>query len=152
MEIMVWNYFKIALRNIKKQKIYSFINIFGLAIGMTSFILIFLFVRNEMSYDSFHKKSYQIFRLGQNVKGKPLSGSPAPLGPALNRNFQEILDYVRISKPSYRTEKVLIRFKEKSFYETKFFMADIILKLPEIAIILWFINHQAHEDHEEILA
>ena len=60
---MFKNYFKIAVRNLKKHKSYSFINIAGLSIGMTCFILILLFVRNELSFDSFHEKSERIYRV-----------------------------------------------------------------------------------------
>ena len=60
---MTGNYFKIAFRNIKRQKIYSIINILGLAMGIACFILIFLYVRNEFNYDSFHKNKDNIFRV-----------------------------------------------------------------------------------------
>ena len=54
---MLKNYLKIVLRYIKQNKIFSFINIAGLSIGMASVILILLWVQNELSYDRFHSKS-----------------------------------------------------------------------------------------------
>ena len=54
---MFKNYIKITLRNLSKQKIYSAINILGLAVGLAGAILIFLFVQNELSYDRFHKNT-----------------------------------------------------------------------------------------------
>ncbi|MFK7845333.1 MAG: permease prefix domain 1-containing protein, partial [Rhodothermales bacterium] len=59
---MLKNYVKIAVRHLQKQKGYAFINISGLAIGLTCFILISLFVQFELSYDTFHDKSDQIYR------------------------------------------------------------------------------------------
>jgi putative ABC transport system permease protein len=59
---MFKNYLKIALRNIVRQKVYSSINIAGLAIGMACFILISLWVRDELSYDRFHENGDRIYR------------------------------------------------------------------------------------------
>ncbi|HKI78837.1 MAG TPA: ABC transporter permease, partial [Ignavibacteriaceae bacterium] len=60
---MFKNYLKIAFRNIWSQKGYSFINIFGLAVGLTCSILIITFIQNELSYDKFNKKSDKIYRV-----------------------------------------------------------------------------------------
>ena len=60
---MVSNYLKIALRNIKKHKGYSLINIAGLAVGMTCCILILLWVQDELSYDRYHKNADRIYRI-----------------------------------------------------------------------------------------
>ena len=58
---MFKNYFKIALRNLIKNKVYSAINILGLSVGIACCILIFLFVRHELSYDTFHKSADTIY-------------------------------------------------------------------------------------------
>jgi putative ABC transport system permease protein len=63
--IMLKNYFKIGLRSIKRNKGYSFINIFGLAVGMASCILVFLWIQDELSYDLFHNKADRLFRVDQ---------------------------------------------------------------------------------------
>ena len=60
---MFKNYFKIALRNIRRYKTYSFINIIGLAIGMACCIMILLYVQDELSYDSYHANADHIYRL-----------------------------------------------------------------------------------------
>ena len=60
---MLKNYFLITLRNIFKQKSYSFINIAGLAVGLASFILIVLWVQDEFSFDGFHQNFDNIFRI-----------------------------------------------------------------------------------------
>jgi len=61
--MMLKNYLKIAIRNLLKQKGYTFINVFGLAIGMACCILIFLLIRHEWSYDTFHEKKDSIYSL-----------------------------------------------------------------------------------------
>ena len=65
---MFLNYFKIAIRNLIKQKFYSIINISGLAIGLSCIILISLYVNNELSYDRHHVHSDQIYRVGFHLK------------------------------------------------------------------------------------
>jgi len=91
---MFANYLKIAFRNIRKQKGYSFINIFGLASGMACCLLILLWVQDELSFDKFHKNSENIYRVvqeadhaGQKVR---LSRTPPLLGPVLKNEFPEI--------------------------------------------------------------
>jgi putative ABC transport system permease protein len=60
---MLRNYFKIAWRNLMKNKTFSFINIFGLTIGLTSFLLIALYVFDELTFDKFHKNADRIYRV-----------------------------------------------------------------------------------------
>ena len=61
---MIRNYLKLTLRNLKKHKGYSFINIAGLAIGMACCILILLYVADELSYDNYHENVNRIYRVG----------------------------------------------------------------------------------------
>jgi putative ABC transport system permease protein len=100
---MIKHYFKIAVRNLARQKALSFINIAGLSIGIACFSLFLLYAVNEFSFDRFHKNAAQIFRVYNwwDFKGKePRSGSePAsttPLGPAMKQDLPEVEDYVRI--------------------------------------------------------
>ncbi len=77
---MLRNYLKVALRNLFKHKAYSFINIFGLALGMASAVLILLFVRYERSYDRFHENADRIQRVAVraligNTKIRQTNGS-----------------------------------------------------------------------------
>lgn len=98
---MFRNYLLIAIRTLLKRKLFSFINIFGLAVGMTAFILIVLYLNFEVSYDTFHKNAADIYRVPRKVylKGELIDHRAAnvpAVGPALKANFPEIKDYVRI--------------------------------------------------------
>ena len=64
---MLRNYIKIAVRNAWKQKWYSIINALGLAVGIASCIMIVLFVRDELSFDTFHSKAQRLYRLNKIV-------------------------------------------------------------------------------------
>jgi len=123
---MFKNYLKIALRNIRRHKCFSFINIAGLAIGMACCILIVLFVRDELSYDSYHAKADQIYRVITKIETQGemsiLISTPPPLGPALTNDFPEIVNYVRFISPL--RDEVLVGYKDRKFYETRFFFAD----------------------------
>src|SRR3954468_21019181 len=98
---MFRNYATVALRNIAKNRLYSAINILGLAVGIASCVLITLFVRSELSYDSWLADSNRIFRLETrfDIPGRaPLIGGAAP-GPAMaafQKDFSQIESAVRI--------------------------------------------------------
>ncbi len=99
---MLKNYIKIAFRNLKRNRIFSFINIFGLSIGLACCILIMLFVNSELSYDSFHKNTDRIFRISlfENYAEDDQhfnSITSASLGPLLKDYFPEIENYIRVS-------------------------------------------------------
>jgi len=117
---MFKNYLKIAFRNMFRQKMYSFINITGLAIGIVCCILIALWVIDEMSFDKFHKdyrNIYQVLIHGTNPNNP---STPAPLAPALKEEIPEIIDAVR-------TEGLLgalVSYKSKTFYENNIVGGD----------------------------
>ncbi|MEX2511997.1 MAG: ABC transporter permease [Cyclobacteriaceae bacterium] len=123
---MIKNYFKIFFRTLRKQPSYTLINIFGLAVGMASSILIFLFVQHELSYDQYHEKSDRIFRVSRawfNQDGAislHLGHAAPPFGPLLKSDFDEqIVEAVRLMNTS-----VIIREENKVFQEERFFFAD----------------------------
>ena len=76
--IMLKNYLKIAWRTIQRHKAYSFINIFGLAVGMAVCTLIFLWVKDELHYDRFHQHSDRLYRVVMEVQGVWWTGAPQP--------------------------------------------------------------------------
>ncbi len=99
---MFKNYFKIAWRNLLRNKAFSVINISGLAVGMASAILIFLWIQNEMSHDRFHTKIDRIYLM--NNRDKSSNGglvvwnfTSRPMGPAIKKDYPEVEDVVRVN-------------------------------------------------------
>ena len=86
---MFKNYFKIAWRSVSRYKSYSIINILGLALGIASCLMIFLVVRNELSYDNFHKKADHTYRVTMNALDFNPSVSMA-IVPALQSDFPQL--------------------------------------------------------------
>ena len=123
---MLKNYLKVAFRNFRKNKGFSFINITGLAVGIACCIAILLFVKNELSYDKFNKNYDQIYRvhLSGKINNNELSMalSPSPLGAAIMHDLPEVIAYTRIQKFG----SPVLRYKDKAFSEEKFFEADSI--------------------------
>ena len=121
---MLKNYLKIALRNIIRQKGYSFINIAGLALGMACSIFLLLSVYHEQSFDKFHKNSKQLFRVEFDQKspqGKYHNIlTQYPVGPALKDNLPEIKNFARTFSPG----SMLIKYGENVFYETTVTVVD----------------------------
>jgi len=111
---MLKSYFKVALRNIIKNKGYSFINISGLGIGMAATMLILLWVQNEIGFDRFHEKTdriYQMFSRDQdNGKLDVWGNTPALLAPELKQSYAEVEDAIR-----YRQVFFLTKVGEKHF-------------------------------------
>ncbi|QNF32856.1 ABC transporter permease [Adhaeribacter swui] len=98
---MLQNYLKIALRNLLRHKAFSFINIMGLALGMTCSILIMLWVQDELSYNRFHKNGPHLYRIMANLNwGEIQTGanSPQPLADALRKEIPEITHVVQMTE------------------------------------------------------
>ncbi|MBS1947254.1 MAG: ABC transporter permease [Bacteroidetes bacterium] len=97
---MFKNYFKIAIRNLWKSKGFTFINIAGLAIGLSCFILIALYVVDELSYDRFYPNAERIYRVDADIKfgGNQLNlcVSSDPMGPTLKKDYPQVEEYTRI--------------------------------------------------------
>ena len=97
---MIKNYLKIAWRNLVKNKTFSIINITGLAIGLASFLLIALFVIDELSFDRYNINAERIYRVDANVKfgGNELNlaVSSDPMGPTLKKDYPQVEEYTRI--------------------------------------------------------
>lgn len=121
---MIRNYFLTTLRNLKKHFSYSLINIFGLGLGISISLLLALWIRHEVSYDSFHTNADHIYRVsmemsfgGQSAK---YSISPTALLPELEKNFPEVISGVRLYNPAsfnpYIVKKDDNLFEEKQFY------------------------------------
>jgi len=123
---MLANYFKIVFRNMKKHKGYTFINIAGLAIGIACTILIFLWVKDELSFDRFHEKANRICRVVASTSddGSPTNANGSfGVGPALKKDFPEVIEIVRIRKMGQDVKRY-VGYKDKKFYESRFFFAE----------------------------
>ena len=99
---MFRNYFKTAWRSLLKGKSFSFINITGLAIGMSAAILILLYLQNEISFDKFHTNKnslYEVYGLSDNTNGhsNAINQTSQPLAPALKQNYPEVEAASRVS-------------------------------------------------------
>jgi putative ABC transport system permease protein len=97
---MFKNYLKVALRMVKRQRIYSLINILGLAIGIACCLMIYLYVSYEMSYDKFYPDSSRIYRVATDSRIQSRSHiwalTPAPLAPVLEAGFPQIEQSARV--------------------------------------------------------
>jgi len=120
---MFKNYVLTALRNIKKQKAFSIINIAGLAIGMVVCILILLWVMDELSYDRYHENADRIYRLYTDANiGSHLRApvTMAPAAPAMVSEYPEVLDAVRFGRPT----RVAVQVENRQFQEDNVCYAD----------------------------
>jgi putative ABC transport system permease protein len=111
----------VALRQLARQKGYSFIKIAGLAIGMACFILIGLWVRDELSFDQFHQKKERIYRILNKTASGDLIPSPTyALAPALKSLYPEVEEFSRV----WFWHSSLVKLGDKSFEEDSIYMAD----------------------------
>ena len=96
---MIKNYLKIAWRNLVKNKTFSFINIIGLATGLACFILIALYVTDELSYDRYHEKADRIYRVNSDIRfggtDLKLAVNSDPMGATLKKDYPQVEQYVR---------------------------------------------------------
>lgn len=120
---MLSNYLKISLRNIRRQKGYSLINISGLALGMASCILILMFVQDELSFDTHHEHADRIYRLAMDATiGGELSHMAIPpfaAGPAFAEEIPQIETYVRLFGRSGQ-----VTIGDRQFEEDGIFFSD----------------------------
>jgi putative ABC transport system permease protein len=121
---MIKNYFIVAWRNLRKNKVFSAINIFGLAIGMAACIIIMVFVFYERSFDGMHTKN--IYRLDEVQKFEGMVApqnvalSMFPMAPTLKQEFPEVVNVTRVR----RTEKANMRVGETRLVLPALFFVD----------------------------
>jgi putative ABC transport system permease protein len=122
---MLRNYIKMAFRNIKRYKGYSFINIAGLTVGMACFILIFLWVNDELNYDTYHTHSSRLYRIILKKAGEPgdpgIPSTPYILPKILKEEYPEIVEVTRVRTQGYPSA---VRYADITFYEQRFFLTD----------------------------
>ncbi len=137
---MLANYLKIALRNVRRHKLYAALNVFGLAIGIACCLLIGLYVQDEWRYDRHHADLDRVYRLltGTNGGGQPTNanGSVAA-GPTLAQDFPGEIAYVaRLRKMGWSEKRVAV-YQDRRFAEAQFALADStvfdVLTMPLLA-------------------
>ncbi|MBC7922684.1 MAG: ABC transporter permease, partial [Ferruginibacter sp.] len=123
---MFAHYLKMAIRNLLKQKFYALINVMGLSIGLASWLLITLYVMNQLSYDRFHQRADRLYRVNYKAKldvdGDPytIGATPPPVARTLTDEFPEIELATRV----YPRGSNLIRYQDKSFLEKDVLAVD----------------------------
>jgi putative ABC transport system permease protein len=121
---MLKTYFKIALRSLSRNKIFTAINIFGLAFGISTCLLILLFLQDELGYDSFNKKADQMYRVvfRGSVQGEKMKEAMVmpPVAQTLKMEYPEVLEATRLR--SFGTPR--ISYGDKTFKENAFAYAD----------------------------
>ena len=135
---MLKNYLRIAWRNIVRNKVFSFINIAGLAIGLSCFTLIALYVVDELSYDRYNKKADRIYRVDSEIMfggtDQKLAVSADPLGATLKKDYPQVEQYVR-----FYTSDGPKRIKKNNEFITEFNVGNAdstlfdVFTLPAIA-------------------
>lgn len=120
---MFKNYLKIAWRNLFKDKLYSFVNIMGLAIGMACCVIIYLYVSFETSYDTYHENYKQIYRMvsvsHESDKVEEFAPSSPLMGQRTVDNFPEVKHLLR-----FNGSNRYFSLGEKKFYDNRLFYAD----------------------------
>ena len=123
---MIKNYLKVAARNLIKHKGYTFINMLGLAVGMAASVLLFLYIVNEMSYDTFHEKARRTYRMVADWSNRGDSrihqlGTPFILAKTIRENYPQVEAITQLSGP---LGDVILRYRDMAFKETDVFCAE----------------------------
>jgi putative ABC transport system permease protein len=125
--IMSKHYLITALRHMKRQKSFTIINVAGLAIGLTFFILIMIYVQFELSYDQYHENAHRIYRVaselpaGHTHGGKTaMTRTVAPLGPTMVEEFPEVEFATRFA----RNRNVLLTYDNQNYLENEVIFAE----------------------------
>jgi len=124
---MIRNYIKATIRNFTIRKTYSLINILGLATGIASFLIIYLFISDELSYDRYHKKAKNIYRL-VNVYdfegvGENSASAPFPVAFTLKSEYPDMIKNV-VRLFNFQAPRSFVEYEDKKFNEKYFFYAD----------------------------
>jgi len=124
---MFKNYLKSSIRNLVKRKTYSLINVLGLSAGVASFLIIYLFITDELSYDRYHEKTDRIYRL-VNVYdfegvGENSASAPFPVAFTLKQEYPEMIENV-VRVFNFQAPRSFVEYEEHKFNERNFFFVD----------------------------
>jgi len=133
---MIKNYFKAAWRNLWKNKVYSFINITGLAIGLATCMLIILYSRDEASYDRFHDNASNIYHVVTKITSPSgeitkMGSTGNRQGPAFKESIPETKDFVRVRQSNFNVKKGADVLDEEGHYADANFFSFFSFKLKE---------------------
>jgi putative ABC transport system permease protein len=122
---MIKNLLLVALRNFKRDKWYTLLNILGLTIGITFSLFLIFYIKDELSYDRHNEKAGRIYRINANIKEPDKDTmrwavTPFPMGPALAKDYPEVEEAVRFISNG----KVMYKDGDLRLYEEKVFTAD----------------------------
>ena len=121
---MIKNYLKIAFRNFKRQPGYTFLNVFGLTIGIAATLLILLYITEETRFDKHHEKADRIYRISAEITEPDdhffWATTQSPLAPTLKTEFPEVEDYVRLIDNG----RTRLEHEDRYFFEEKVFVVD----------------------------
>ncbi|TDW95811.1 ABC transporter permease [Dinghuibacter silviterrae] len=122
---MIKNLLLVAIRNLKRDKWYSLLNILGLTIGITFGLLLLLYIKDELSYDRYHEKANRIVRIVSNIKEESKdtmrwSSNPYPLGPTLKKDFPEVEEAIRFVDNG----TMMFKTGDTRFYNENTFFVD----------------------------
>lgn len=124
---MIYHFFKTAFRYLFKRRAYSIINMLGLATGMASFILIMMYVLDEVSYDRYHERSSDIYRIAQLYDfegvGENSASLPFPVAFTLMQEYPGLVENItRVY--NFQAPRSLVEYGDQKFNERRFFFAD----------------------------
>jgi putative ABC transport system permease protein len=117
---MLQNWLKTAFASARKKSLYTFINILGLTLGLTGFILVLLYINYETGYEKWNDQYQQIYRLSKQFGDQQAPSTEPPVGPAAKAQIPGIEDYLRINKFGER----LLVYNNNDFYSKKIVEAD----------------------------
>src|ERR1017187_5503834 len=124
---MIKNLLLIALRNFKKDKWYSLLNVLGLTLGITFSLFLIFYIVDELNYDRYHEKADRIFRIVAYIherdKNTNWTATQMPLAATLKKDFPEVEESARL----LQRERTLFKKGNDGFYETKIYYADSTL-------------------------
>src|SRR6185295_1245532 len=121
---MIKNYLLLAIKNFRKQKMFSLINILGLTVGIVCCLMIFLFIMNEFSYDKFHKNSNSIYRVMRtsvtNGERRNIPWLSPPYAPTLQNDYPDMIRQTVRVQP----DNDLVSYNDISFNEKNIYLVD----------------------------
>jgi len=149
---MLTNYIKTALRNLWRNKIFSLINISGLSVGLACCMLIFLYTKDEVSFDRFQKNKDNLYRIvattttpdGKDSK----SGSTGMMpGPSFKNAIPEIEDYVRVQYAGFN-----VKLGSEIYHQEALFVDDNFFTVFSFPIVSGDIQHPLHDLHSVVIS